>query len=54
MENSNSTVGQIKIADEVIAIIAGTAAAEVEGVVPVSNITTDTISGIFGKKNLRL
>ena len=44
-ENKN---GQIKIADEVIAIIAATAAAEIEGVVAAGSKTAE----FFGKKNL--
>ena len=47
---SDSCVGQIQIADEVIALIAGTAAAEVEGVSMSGTITRD-IAGILGKKN---
>jgi len=51
-EYTDAKVGQIRIADEVIAIIAGVAAAEVEGVVLVSGTTTDSLVGLFGKKNL--
>lgn len=49
-ENNKVSFGQIQIADEVIAIIAGTAALEVEGVLT----PTDTASSFvefFGKKN---
>lgn len=48
MENK---IGQIQIADEVIAIIAATAAAEVDGVITSSN-AAETLVGRFGKKNL--
>ncbi|HCT65290.1 MAG TPA: Asp23/Gls24 family envelope stress response protein [Lachnospiraceae bacterium] len=51
-EYTDARIGQIRIADEVIAIIAGTAAAEVEGIVLVSGTPTDSIAGLFGKKNL--
>lgn len=47
---NNSCVGQIQIADEVTALIAGTAAAEVEGVALSGTITRD-IAGMLGKKN---
>lgn len=51
-EYTDVKVGQIRIADEVIAIIAGVAAAEVEEIVLVSGTPTDSIVGLFGKKNL--
>lgn len=44
--------GQIQIADEVIAIIAGAAAAEVEGVMAVAGATVESIASLFGKKNI--
>ena len=45
-------VGQVQIADEVIAVIAGLAATEVEGVSKMSgNITNDIVSKL-GMKNL--
>ncbi|MCI1931685.1 MAG: Asp23/Gls24 family envelope stress response protein [Clostridia bacterium] len=49
IEDNDKNVGQIQIADEVIAIIAGTAASEVEGVEPVGGMAS---GGIFSKKNL--
>lgn len=49
---TNNKCGQIQIADEVIAIIAGAAAAEVEGVMAVAGATVESIAGLFGKKNL--
>lgn len=43
--------GQIKIADEVVAIIAGLAATEVEGVAGMSGGLVGGISDILGKRN---
>ncbi len=43
--------GQIQISDEVIAIIAGTAAAETEGVTLNAPVAVSTVKGLFGKKN---
>ena len=43
--------GQIQISDEVISIIAGTAAAETEGVSPPSSAPVSSVKGFFGKKN---
>ena len=43
--------GQIQISDEVIAIIAGTAAAETEGITLASSAPVSTVKGFFGKKN---
>jgi len=47
----NKSFGQVQIADEVIAIIAGTAAVETEGVYMAGNYT-DSLVSLFGKKNL--
>ena len=45
-------IGEVQIADEVVAIIAGLAATEVDGVVSMAgNITNDTV-GKLGMKNL--
>ena len=50
LENGN--MGQVQIADEVVAIIAGLAATEVEGVASMSgNITNELVSKL-GKKSL--
>lgn len=50
LENGN--MGQVQIADEVVAIIAGLAATEVEGVASmVGNITNELVSKL-GKKSL--
>ena len=46
----NSSCGQIQIADEVLAIIAATAATEVEGVRTVSQATSESIVEFFGRK----
>ncbi len=51
-EYSENKNGQIKIADEVIAIIAATAAAEVEGVIAAGSKTAESFVEFFGKKNL--
>ncbi|HOA80012.1 MAG TPA: Asp23/Gls24 family envelope stress response protein [Defluviitaleaceae bacterium] len=45
-------IGQIQIADEVIAIIAGLAATEVEGIAGMAGTFTGGIAEILGKKNL--
>ena len=48
----DNTIGTVQIADEVVAIIAGLAATEVDGVVSMAgNITNDTV-GKLGMKNL--
>ena len=50
LENGN--MGQVQIADEVVAIIAGLAATEVEGVASMAgNITNELVSKL-GKKSL--
>ena len=48
----DSTVGTVQIADEVVAIIAGLAATEVEGVVSMAGNITNDIVGKLGMKNL--
>ena len=45
-------IGQIQIADEVISVIAATAAMEVEGIHSVIGDTNMSIAEIFTKKNL--
>ena len=45
-------LGNIKIADDVVAIIAGLAATEVEGVVGMSGGIAGGIADILGKRNL--
>jgi len=55
-ENSGSketkSIGQIQIADEVLAIIAGTAALETEGVAGMAGHIPGDIAQAFGVKNL--
>ena len=48
----DNTVGTVQIADEVVAIIAGLAATEVEGVVSMAGNITNDIVGKLGMKNL--
>ncbi|BBF41911.1 alkaline shock protein [Lachnospiraceae bacterium KM106-2] len=48
----NSSIGEVQIADEVVAIIAGLAATEVEGVASMAGNITNEIVGKLGKKNL--
>ncbi|MBS4961208.1 MAG: Asp23/Gls24 family envelope stress response protein [Clostridiales bacterium] len=50
-ENIKQGFGQIQIADEVLAIIAATAAMEVEGIRASSNAQGNSIVEFFGKKN---
>lgn len=45
-------LGQIKIADEVVAIIAGLAASEVEGVAGMSGGIAGGLADMLGKRNL--
>ena len=44
--------GQVKVADEVIAIIAGTAALEIEGVAGMAGKLTGDFAQILGRRNL--
>jgi uncharacterized alkaline shock family protein YloU len=50
--NANDNKGTIKIADEVVSIIAGIAATEVKGVAGMSGGVAGGIVEILGKKNL--
>jgi uncharacterized alkaline shock family protein YloU len=50
--HENGKVGEVQIADEVVAVIAGLAATEVKGVAATSGNVTNEIAGKFGKKNL--
>lgn len=53
LEKTNEEeVGAVRIADDVVAVIAGIAATEVEGVVGMSGGIVGDISEILGKKNL--
>lgn len=48
----NGSVGEVQIADEVVAIIAGLAATEVEGVASMAGNITNELVGKLGMKNL--
>lgn len=48
----NSKIGEVQIADEVIAIIAGLAATEVEGVHSMAGNITNELVGKLGMRNL--
>ncbi|WP_069649480.1 Asp23/Gls24 family envelope stress response protein [Caloranaerobacter ferrireducens] len=52
INNKASEYGQIKIADEVVGIIAGLAATEVKGVAGMSGGIAGGISEMLGRKNL--
>lgn len=51
MSENKGNVGQIQIADEVIAVIAATAALEVEGVVNATGAAGNAFVEFFGKKS---
>lgn len=48
----NGKVGEVQIADEVVATIAGLAATEVKGVAATSGNVTNELAGKLGMKNL--
>ena len=48
----DKTIGKVQIADEVVAIIAGLAATEVEGVASMAGNITNDLVGKLGMKNL--
>lgn len=50
--NANSKVGEVQIADEVVATIAGLAATEVEGVASMSSNITNELVSKLGMRNL--
>lgn len=50
--NDNTETGNVKISDDVIAIIAGVAATEVKGVVGMSGGITGGITELLGMKNM--
>lgn len=50
--HENGKVGEVQIADEVVAAIAGLAAMEVKGVSTPSGNVTNELAGKLGKKNL--
>lgn len=49
---NDSSMGEVKIADEVVAIIAALAATEVEGVASMAGNITNELIGKLGMKNL--
>lgn len=49
---TNSKIGEVKIADDVVATIAGLAATEVEGVASMQGNLTNEIVGKLGVRNL--
>ena len=49
---NNASLGEVKIADEVVAIIAALAATEVEGVASMAGNITNEVIGKLGIKNL--
>lgn len=49
---NDSGIGQVQIADEVIATIAGTAALEIDGVAGMAGNITGGIAEMIGRKNL--
>jgi len=51
-EIKTDQIGQIQISDEVIAIIAGTAALEIDGVAGMSGNITGGLAEMLGRKNL--
>ena len=50
--SDDQTIGKVQIADEVVAIIAGLAATEVEGVASMAGNITNELVGKLGMKNL--
>jgi len=50
--HENGKVGEVQIADEVVATIAALAAAEVKGVASISGNAANELAGKFGKKNI--
>ena len=50
-QNTKPELGQIQIADEVIAVIAGTAAREVDGIEKAQGSVNGAFVDFFGKKN---
>ncbi|MCD2492617.1 Asp23/Gls24 family envelope stress response protein [Lacrimispora sp. NSJ-141] len=52
LRHDKETVGEVQIADEVVAIIAGLAATEIEGVASMAGNITNELVGKLGMKNL--
>ena len=51
-EQENKGIGEVKIASDVVAIIAGLAAMEVDGVHAMGGNLTNELSSMLGRKNL--
>lgn len=51
MADNENAFGRVQIADEVIAIIAGTAALEIDGVDAAAGNVADTVVEFFGRKS---
>ena len=51
-EQENKGIGEVKIASDVVAIIAGLAATEVEGVYAMAGNLTNELTSRLGRKNL--
>lgn len=52
MENNTDNIGNIKISEEVVAIIAGIATSEVKGVAGMAGSIAGGIAELLGKKNI--
>src|SRR5690554_4881462 len=52
MIHADGNLGEVQIADEVVAIIAGLAATEIEGVASMAGNITNELVGKLGMKNL--
>lgn len=52
LESGNGELGAVKISNEVVAVIAGLAASEVDGVVSMAGGIAEGWSELLGKKNL--
>ncbi len=52
MENTNMEIGSVVISEEVVGVIAGAAASEVEGIYSMSGGIVGGIADILGKKNV--
>ena len=52
IEYNDDNLGEVRIADEVVAVIAGIAASEVEGVVSMAGNITNELVGLLGMSRL--